>query len=266
VYLRCHDDIGWAIDDSDAHSVGLNGHLHRMFLADYFNGTFPGSDARGVDFQIDPASGEKRTSGTASALSGIQAALKSKDRAHLDVAINRYLCAYAMVFGFGGIPLLYMGDEIGLLNDETYLKDAAKADDSRWANRPPMKWTAAERAATELEPDAGLATYTERAIRVGIQKLISVRQSLPSLHASVATVVTKGKQKGVVIFNRRHAAGHLVQVYNLSDQGRWVGVEELGGLHGTVTDHLTGHTFDIAKGMPLAPYESRWLTNPSRVE
>ena len=261
VYLRCHDDIGWAIDDSDAHSVGLNGHLHRVFLADYFNGSFPGSDARGVDFQIDPASGEKRTSGTSAALAGVQAALKAKDRVHLDVAINRYLCAYAMVFGFGGIPLLYMGDEIGLLNDETYLKDPAKADDTRWANRPPMKWAAAERAATELPDDSNLATYAERQIRLGIQRLIDVRLTLPSLHASVATVVTKATQKGVVVFNRRHAAGQLVQVYNLSDQGRWIGVHDLGGLHGMVTDHLTGHTFDIAKGMPLAPYESRWLTN-----
>ncbi|MEN9751741.1 MAG: hypothetical protein RLZZ600_788 [Actinomycetota bacterium] len=261
VYLRCHDDIGWAIDDSDAYSVGLNGHLHRMFLADYFNGTFPGSDARGVDFQVDPASGEKRTSGTAAALAGVQAALKAKDRVHLDVAINRYLCAYAMVFGFGGIPLLYMGDEIGLLNDETYLKDPAKADDTRWANRPPMKWAAAERAANELSDDANLATYAERTIRVGIQRLIDVRLSMPSLHASVSTVVKKANQKGVVIFNRRHAAGHLVQVYNLSDHGRWVGVEELGGLHGHVVDHLTGHEFDIAGGMPLAPFESRWLTN-----
>ncbi len=261
VYLRCHDDIGWAIDDSDAHSVGLNGHLHRMFLADYFNGTFTGSDARGVDFQVDPASGEKRTSGTAAALAGVQAALKAKDRVHLDVAINRYLCAYAMVFGFGGIPLLYMGDEIGLLNDETYLKDPAKADDTRWANRPTMKWAAAERASGELAPDAPLATYAEHRIRAGIQRLIEVRQTLPSLHASVATQVKKGTQKGVVIFNRRHPAGHLVQIYNLSDQGRWISVEELGGLHGHVTDHITGHSFDLAGGMPLAPYEARWLTN-----
>ncbi len=261
VYLRCHDDIGWAIDDTDAHSVGLNGHMHRMFLAEFFNGTFAGSDARGVDFQVDPVSGEKRTSGTAAALAGVQAALTAKDRVHLDIAIDRYLCAYGMVFGFGGIPLLYMGDEIGLLNDETYLKDPAKAADSRWANRPAMKWAAAERAATSLAADAPLAVYAEHRIRAGIQRLIEVRRALPSLHASVATQVSKAKQKGVVVFNRRHPAGHLVQVYNLSDQGRWIGGDELGGLHGLVTDHITGHSFDLSGGIPLAPYEARWLTN-----
>lgn len=260
VYLRCHDDIGWAIDDADAHSVGINGHLHRKFLASYFNGSFPTSDARGVDFQVDPTSGEARTSGTAAALAGIQAALKAKDSAHLDIAINRYLCAYAMVFGFGGIPLLYMGDEIGLLNDETYLKDPAKADDSRWTNRPPMKWTAAERATEPLEADAPLASIAAARIRAGIQRLIEARTEIDALHAGVATQVVAARAKGVVVFNRPHPAGHMVQVYNLSDQGRWIGTEELGGLHGWVTDHLSGHEFDLADGMPLAPYEARWLT------
>lgn len=260
VYLRCHDDIGWAIDDSDAHAVGLNGHLHRKFLASYFNGSFPMSDARGIDFQVDPASGEARTSGTAAALAGVQAALKSKDRIHLDIAINRYLCAYAMVFGFGGIPLLYMGDEAGLLNDESYVKDPAKADDTRWANRPPMKWTTAERAVEPVESDAPLPTYTAARIRAGIDRLITARRGLDSLHAGVATQVSASRAKGVVVFNRPHPAGHIVQVYNLSDQDRWVGVDELAGLSGSVHDRITGSVVDLADGLSLAPYDVKWLT------
>ncbi len=41
-YLRCHDDIGWAIDDADAAAVGLDGHAHRAFLSDFYTGEFPG--------------------------------------------------------------------------------------------------------------------------------------------------------------------------------------------------------------------------------
>ncbi len=260
VYLRCHDDIGWAIDDADAHAVGLNGHMHRMFLADYFTGLFPGSDARGVDFQLDPASGERRTSGTSAALSGIQAALASKNAAHVNTAIARYLCAYAMVFGFGGIPLLYMGDEIGLLNDSTYLKDPTKADDSRWANRPPMKWAAAKRAMEPLEAGASLAVSTAHRIRAGITRLIETRVSLPALHAGVATRVWAGHGQGVVVFDRPHPAGHMVQIYNVADQSRWVSTDELGGLTGWVRDHVSGHEFDLGEGLPVAPYECRWLT------
>lgn len=260
VYLRCHDDIGWAIDDSDAGSLGLNGHAHRMFLADYFTGTFPGSDARGVDFQIDPASGERRTSGSAASLAGIEVALAGKNKAHLETAIARYLCAYSMVFGFGGIPLLYMGDEIGMVNDDSFLSDPAKAEDNRWIHRPAMKWAAAEKALQKPTASATAPTQVAHRIRAGIQHLITLRQTLPSLHASVATDVRAGRSRGVAIFDRHHPAGHLVQVYNLADTDQFVDTNELGGLYGQLHDHITGHTFDIGGGIPLAPYEVRWLT------
>ena len=260
IYLRCHDDIGWAIDDSDAGELGISGHDHRMFLASYYNGSFFGSDARGVDFQKDPVSQEARTSGTAASLSGIEAALKAKDAERLNTAINRYLAAYAMVFGFGGIPLLYMGDEIGLLNDASYLDNPEKAEDSRWIHRPAMKWAAAEKAMTAPAESATLATQAAHRIRIGIQHLIDVRHSLPALHAAVATKVRAGHSRGVILFDRRHPAGDLVQVYNLSDAPQSVTTEELGGIGGKVTDHMTGHTFDIGRGIPLAPYEVRWLS------
>ena len=47
-YIRCHDDIGWAIGDADADAVGLNGYWHRVFLADWYRGSYPMSDARGL--------------------------------------------------------------------------------------------------------------------------------------------------------------------------------------------------------------------------
>lgn len=254
MYLRCHDDIGWAIDDSYAAAVGLNGHDHRMFLADYYTGKFFGSPATGVDFMLDPDSGERRTSGTAASLSGIELALKLKDEHMLEIAIDRYLCAYAMIFGFAGIPLLYMGDEIGLLNDSSYLKDETKAEDSRWIHRPKMNWRQAEIAASGETPE-----MVGSRIRAGLQRLIEVRKSLPSLHAGVPTTVRKTGGKGVVVFDRHHPAGTLVQVYNLADSGRWIGTSEIG-LTGRVTDHLTELSFDLGAGIPLAPYESRWLT------
>ena len=46
-YVRCHDDIGWAITEEDAGAVGEDAHLHRRFLADFFAGDFPASFARG---------------------------------------------------------------------------------------------------------------------------------------------------------------------------------------------------------------------------
>ena len=50
-YLRCHDDIGWAICDDELLPFGFAGAAHRGFLADYYSGSFPGSHARGDEFQ-----------------------------------------------------------------------------------------------------------------------------------------------------------------------------------------------------------------------
>jgi amylosucrase len=70
-YVRCHDDIGWAIDDSDAAAVGVTGEGHRHFLADWYAGDAPGSWSDGLIFQTNPITGDRRTSGTAASLAGL---------------------------------------------------------------------------------------------------------------------------------------------------------------------------------------------------
>src|SRR3954447_15497164 len=80
-YVRCHDDIGWAITEEDAAAVGEDGYAHRRFLADFYAGDFPGSFARGDRFQANPLTGDARTSGTAASLAGLEAALESGDEA-----------------------------------------------------------------------------------------------------------------------------------------------------------------------------------------
>src|SRR3954462_11915835 len=152
-YVRCHDDIGWAITEEDAAAAGEDGYLHRRFLADFYAGDFPGSFARGARFQPDPRTGEARTSGTAASLAGIEQALASRDEAAVELAIRRVLLLYAIAFAHGGLPLVYMGDEIGLRNDHGYEDDPAPAgtethppaaDTTRWSPPPPMDWAAAE--------------------------------------------------------------------------------------------------------------------------
>ncbi len=254
VYIRCHDDIGWAIDDSDAHRAGLNGHDHRMFLADYYTGKFYGSEARGVDFQVEEHSGERRTSGSTASLTGIEGAVARSDENAINLAIRRYLCAYAMVFGFGGIPLLYMGDELGLFNDNSFTSDPAKADDNRWIHRPKMDWAKADEA-------VNLANKNSVAGRIyqGISLIAKARKQSPSLHASVTTKVRAGRGSGIAIFERNHPDGQMIQVYNLSEDSRWVSKDELGDLSGTLENRLTGETIELREGIILSPYASLWL-------
>ena len=59
--------------------------------------------------------------------------------------MRRLVLLYSVTYAFGGIPLLYMGDELALRNDTGYLADPERAPDNRWMHRPPMDWAAAAR-------------------------------------------------------------------------------------------------------------------------
>jgi len=78
------------------------------------------------------------------ALVGIEAALDAGDAAALELAIRRLLL-YAVALAMPGIPLLYMGDELALGNDETYRSDPLRRHEGRWLHRPPMDWERAAR-------------------------------------------------------------------------------------------------------------------------
>jgi amylosucrase len=258
-YVRCHDDIGWAIDDADASNVGWDGFGHRSFLASFYSGDFYGSWARGEDFQANPATGDRRTSGGAASLMGIEAALESGDVRALSVAEDRYICAYAMVLGFGGLPLIYMGDEIGLLNDLGYTADPALAADNRWMHRPTMDWSAAEAAAR-----GDLAGSVATRLRSRMNNLIAARKRTTALHAGVGTQVKAGRSPGIVLFLREHPAGNLVQVYNLTAETRQVGRDELSLLAGTeFLDVLNGRTIATTSDLTVPAYRAMWLSTPA---
>jgi len=255
-YLRCHDDIGWAIDDDDAAAVGWHGGAHRSFLSDFYAGERPDSFARGEVFQANPATGDRRISGSAASLAGVEAALEDGDVQALDLAIARLLCAHAIVFGFGGPPLLFMGDELGLVNDRSYSEVPEHADDNRWLHRPRMPWDLAER---RHDP----ASIEGRMFQ-GIVRLGRARASLDSLHASTETVMVETPNPSVLLAVRRPAAGLLVQVYNLSERPQRISSTEITrhGLPALAWDQLSDRSVQLAEStLELPLYGAWWLTS-----
>jgi amylosucrase len=144
-YVRCHDDIGLGFADNDAVLSGYDPFQHRRFLIDYFTGKFPSSLARGLPFGENPKTGDARISGSLASLVGLETALENHDEKAIDAAINTILLLHSMILSFGGIPLLYYGDAIGMLNSLEYLADPSKRDDNRWAHRSHFDWVKAEK-------------------------------------------------------------------------------------------------------------------------
>ena len=250
-YVRCHDDIGWAVTDEDAAAVGLTGHGHRAFLSDFYEGGFPGSFAAGALFQENPATGDKRISGSFASLAGLE---KARDPAEADLAVQRILMGHALIAGFGGIPLVYMGDELAMLNDRAYLDDPDHAHDSRWIHRPRMDWAAAADRHTADTPSA-------RVFR-GVKHILARRAATPALHGGTPTRIVPVEGHGVLAVLRDAPSGPVLCLFNVTES--WLHLPgEIARAQGITRMHdaLSDLPVDLHGGaIALPPYARVWLT------
>ncbi len=253
-YVRGHDDIGWAITDEDAGAVGEDAHLHRRFLADFYAGDFPGSFARGARFQPEP-NGEARTSGTTAALTGLEGALEDGDMEEARLAVRRILLLYAVTFAHGGVPLVYMGDELGLRNDATFTADATRRDDNRWMHRPSMDWAAAGR---RHDPAS-----IEGRLWAGLRRLVDARRTTPAVHVQGRTDPLWTGNDHVFGLEREHAGHRLLLLANFSDHPQAipaaVATDRGFALHGGGAEPDGRPLRTYGDVLALEPYQFAWL-------
>lgn len=251
-YIRCHDDIGWAITEADAEAVGWTGPEHRAFLSSFYAGDFPGSFAVGEIFQHNPATGDSRISGSFASLAGLERSLANGEHVQVDLAVARILLGHALILGWDGLPLLYMGDEIAMLNDRSYRQEPSRASDSRWIHRPRMDWS----RAAERHGDGPVGRVFQ-----GTGHLVRVRGSLETLHAATPLEVVDLGDPALFAFVRAHPAGPLLAVHNLTEtpailDGR---VLRMIGLD-VARDAISGAGPVLARRpIALPPYAARWL-------
>jgi amylosucrase len=250
-YIRCHDDIGWAVTDEDAAAVGVSGHGHRNFLSDFYEGSFPGTFARGALFQFNEATGDKRISGSFASLAGLE---RAADPTATDLAVDRILLGHALIAAWGGIPLVYMGDELALLNDDGYLGVAEHAHDSRWIHRPLMDWAL---AGTRHQGDAPSA----RVFR-GTQAILARRRATGALHGQVPTRVVSSANDAVFAFQRLAPTGTLLGLFNFTENWQHIPEHRVRALGVTAMhDALSDAPVASRDGqIALPPYARVWLT------
>jgi amylosucrase len=217
-YVRCHDDIGWTFSDEDAARLDINGFSHRQFLNAFYTGRFPGSFARGLPFQENPKTGDARISGTCASLAGLEKALREETTVEVDLAIRRILLVHAVILTVGGLPLIYLGDEIGTLNDYAYRLDPAKAGDSRWAHRPRTDWSMVERRQA--------SDSLEGRIYQGLQRLIRLRQQTPAFTGGQLQVMNTGNPH-VLGYVRTHQHDSVLVFANFSESEQTVSANQL---------------------------------------
>ncbi|MGB0387137.1 MAG: alpha-amylase family glycosyl hydrolase [Ardenticatenaceae bacterium] len=251
-YLRCHDDIGWTFDDADAAHLGINGFNHRLFLNAFYTGHFEGSFASGLPFQENPDTGDARISGTLASLAGLEQALLSENQREMDLSLQRILMLHSIILTIGGVPLIYFGDEIGTLNDYTYIRDAAKAGDSRWVHRAATDW---EQIAQRHEPTPLAGRLYSKLLR-----LIKLRQSQPALWNGDMQVIDCANPH-LFGYVRQHDGERLLIVSNFCEHPQTMSANGLRiyGLAYRFRDLITGSTISATEPLYLAPYQFVWL-------
>jgi len=208
-YVRCHDDIGWTFSDEDAARLGINGYDHRRFLNEFYRGRFTGSFARGVPFQENPKTGDCRISGTCASLAGLEKALTEEGPEEVELAIKRILLLHFVVMTAGGIPLIYLGDEIATLNDYGYLEDPKHKNDSRWVHR-----LGADPERYSQRTDAN--TLPGRVFQ-HMRELIELRKSLSGLAGGKLEVIDT-RNGSVLGFVRLNQGERLLILANFSER------------------------------------------------
>lgn len=256
-YLRCHDDIGWTFDDADAAALGMNAYDHRQFLNRFYTGQFEGSFARGVPFQENLNTGDMRIAGTLASLAGLELAIEQDDDEEKELAIRRMLLLQGIALSVGGIPLLYLGEEWGMLNDYDFVKDPAKAGDTRWVHRPKMRWEFLSELDDSIGPEGG---SIRRRIFRSLQRLITARKSLPALAGQKMELIATGNSH-LLSFVRYHDSHRLIVVANFTEDPQSISGNHLrtAGLGRFFEDAISGVTYATSEPVRLEPYQILWL-------
>ena len=206
-----------------------------------------------MPFQENPDTGDARISGTLASLAGLEQAIQSGNDLLIDLAVRRILMIHSIILSIGGIPLIYLGDELATLNDYSYANDPAKAGDSRWVHRPQTDWA---RAKSRHDP----------ATRAGwvfaeLTRLIRLRQEQPAFWDGEMEVAESANPH-IFSFVRQHGGQRVLVLANFSEYAQLMDENQarVYGVGYSFTDLISGQTRTAEKPLRLEPYQYLWLS------
>ena len=246
-YLRCHDDIGWGLDYDFLRNFGIEEVPHKKYLNDFFTGKYPDSFARGELYNDDPRLGDARLCGTTASLCGIERFGFEGSQEGVDRAIRYDITLHAFMFSQSGIPVVYSGDEIGMLNDYSYKNDPDKAADSRYLHRGEFRWDLAE---NRHHPET-----VQGKLFPMLDKLEHIRSSHSVFNSDVPVRTLDTWDSSILALVRENEAEKLIGIYNFSEYDKVAWINEEDGMY---LDLISGREME-AKGVQIPAFGCYWL-------
>jgi amylosucrase len=222
--------------------VNINGFDHRRFLNAFYTGRFAGSFARGLPFQENPKTGDARISGTAPRWPGWRRRCARNPRSTWPV--QRILLIHSVILSIGGIPLIYLGDEIGTCSTTT------ATPTTRPRRRQPLGASPLRRLDT-----------VEGRVYQGLQRLISLRQENAVFAGHDTTVIDSGNPH-VFGYVRQHGGQRVIALASFSEHPQAVAASllRIHGLGYVFQDLVSGRAIALDGDVQLEPYQFVWLS------
>ena len=246
-YLRCHDDIGWGLDYDFLRNFGIEEVPHKKYLNDFFTGKYPDSFARGELYNDDPRLGDARLCGTTASLCGIERFGFEGSQEGVDRAIRYDITLHAFMFSQSGIPVVYSGDEIGMLNDYSYKNDPDKAADSRYLHRGEFRWDLAE---NRHRPET-----VQGKLFPMLDKLEHIRSSHSVFNSDVPVRTLDTWDSSILALVRENETEKFIGIYNFSEYDKVAWINEEDGMY---LDLISGREME-AKGVQIPAFGCYWL-------
>ncbi len=253
-YIRCHDDIGLGYADQDILAAGYNPFDHKQFMISYYVGEFAGSPAKGQRFMYNPKTQDARITGATATLLGLEKGLEEDNAELIEQAIRKTLLMHSGIMSFGGIPLVYYGDELACTNDYSFLEDPSKQDDNRWLNRPIIDWKKAAK-----RNDAGTI---EHRVFSALKHMIALRKSIPEFYNENNYQLVKNENQHVFSFLRERDWHKTLVLMNMSAQQQTLSqaILEQTGFGHYVYDQYQQQDVALENGvLTLEPFQFLWL-------
>ena len=247
-YIRCHDDIGWGLDEDYERKIGIDPLKHKIFLYRFFEGSFPGSYSLGQLYNYDRVSLDARSCGTTASLCGIENGRNHFDDTMIEMGVKRDLLMHAALYSFRGFPMLSSGDEIGQLNDWSYMNNPSLALDSRNIHRSHFNW--------DNEKKAQEGNGYEGEIMKGILTLDRVRKTEPCFAPEAKVNTWKSHSDGVFSIRRTIEGRDMLCVMNFRGSKEKVHYDYFMGEY---EDLFTKRVVNPGIGFELQPYEYLYL-------